>query len=285
MPKKPLLKAFSFIELSISVVVIGLLVAAIMQGGKAVGEAKRSTAAKLTLTSPVAEIDNLVLWLETTSDKSFDSADARNGRAVNIWHDINPTAGATRADATQSGTNRPTYYIDSVTSLPLVKFDGTDDYMNLPDKTIPYGNSNYTVFLVSKTNALSAGAVLCAYSSTNNYSNCFRYAATAIFYNYWYNNDLSTTVGSVVKDKLQIFSFTYSNTTEIGRNAYINGVSKATAVTTVNRASVTTPHYVSSILEPLNGYIGEIIVFDRTLTLQERKDIEGYLGKKWGIRI
>jgi hypothetical protein len=33
------------------------------------------------------------------------------------------------------------------------------------------------------------------------------------------------------------------------------------------------------------GYIGEIIVFDRSLKKEERQSIEGYLGKKWGINM
>jgi hypothetical protein len=35
----------------------------------------------------------------------------------------------------------------------------------------------------------------------------------------------------------------------------------------------------------LNGYIGEIIVYTRVLTVSERRMAEGYLGKKWGITV
>lgn len=283
-------RAFSFIELSITIVVVGLLISAIAQGGRAIIEARKSSAAKLTLTSPAAEIDNMVLWLETTSDKSFDAAEAKNNKSVSTWHDINPTAGTIKSDATQiSESEQPTYTSDVFTSLPLLKFDGVNDYMDLPDKTIPYGNSSYTVFFVSKTNTLTRGTVLCTYSSTENTSNCFRYTIDSYIINYWWANDLSSYSGSVSTNKLQIFSFVYDNT--VGRKVYIDGISKSDLLATTNRNSATTPNYISnpaglnSNVTTLDGYIGEIIVYDRALTTQERQDIEKYLGKKWGIKI
>ena len=33
------------------------------------------------------------------------------------------------------------------------------------------------------------------------------------------------------------------------------------------------------------GYVGEIIIYSRSLNDDERKDIEKYLGKKWGIAV
>lgn len=34
-----------------------------------------------------------------------------------------------------------------------------------------------------------------------------------------------------------------------------------------------------------NGYIGEIIVFNRVLKTEERKAVEAYLGKKWNVQV
>ncbi len=35
----------------------------------------------------------------------------------------------------------------------------------------------------------------------------------------------------------------------------------------------------------LNGYIAEIIIFDRALKIEERQAVENYLGEKWAVRM
>ena len=37
----------------------------------------------------------------------------------------------------------------------------------------------------------------------------------------------------------------------------------------------------------ISGYtlLGEMIVFNRSLSNEDRKEIEKYLGKKWGIKV
>jgi prepilin-type N-terminal cleavage/methylation domain-containing protein len=86
---------FSLIELSIVILVIGLLVIGITQGKRIISRSRISSAKSLTTSSPVASINNLVLWLETTSDKSFDNADKIDGGSgvngtIATWYNINP---------------------------------------------------------------------------------------------------------------------------------------------------------------------------------------------------
>jgi hypothetical protein len=49
---------------------------------------------------------------------------------------------------------------------------------------------------------------------------------------------------------------------------------------TINRIG-----YVNSTTWPLQGWIGEILLYDRALSATERLKIERYLGKKWGITV
>ena len=69
--KKDNNKAFSLIELAVVILIIGILVAAVTQGGKLVSRAKVTSAKTMTQSSPVSGIDNLSLWLETVTDQSF----------------------------------------------------------------------------------------------------------------------------------------------------------------------------------------------------------------------
>lgn len=43
--------------------------------------------------------------------------------------------------------------------------------------------------------------------------------------------------------------------------------------------------YYSSTLFQFNGWIGEILLYDRALAASDRNRVEKYLGKKWGIAI
>jgi len=103
-------RAFSLIELSIVVLIIGILISGITAGSRLVRDSKLKSAAQLTKASDVNSISDLVLWLEPTLENSFavgtatsfDDAVNHNLEIVkNIskpddlqqiarWNDINP---------------------------------------------------------------------------------------------------------------------------------------------------------------------------------------------------
>ena len=83
-------KAFSLIELSIVVLVIGILIAGVIQGSGMLVDSRLKSARALTRSSPVNGIKDLALWLETTSAESFLSSEAENGTRLTLWNDINP---------------------------------------------------------------------------------------------------------------------------------------------------------------------------------------------------
>lgn len=66
------------------------------------------------------------------------------------------------------------------------------------------------------------------------------------------------------------------------RVSAINGASSFTSsqATTLQRIG-----FYSSTLWPWNGWIGEILLYDRALSASERSKVEKYLGKKWGITV
>ena len=95
MKKSSNLKAFSLIELSVVILIIGVLVLGVTQGSRMMREAKLTSARSLTTSSPVASIEGLAMWLEATSEKSFKSSEAVNTAigstgTITDWYDINP---------------------------------------------------------------------------------------------------------------------------------------------------------------------------------------------------
>ena len=60
--------AFSLIELSIVILIIGILIAGVTQGSRLVRESRVKTAQTLTQSSDVSSIKDLVLWLDATKE-------------------------------------------------------------------------------------------------------------------------------------------------------------------------------------------------------------------------
>ena len=60
--------AFSLIELSIVILIIGIIIAGITQGSRLVTKMRVASARALTQSSPVTSIKGLMMWLETTMD-------------------------------------------------------------------------------------------------------------------------------------------------------------------------------------------------------------------------
>ena len=111
----------------------------------------------MTEKSPVPNIENLQAWFETSTKKVFTSngsiiENADRDLVIEKWQNINPQiASNLKSNATQTtSANQPTVKIDKQnTGLPLVRF-GSNKFLNLNNGTVPYGNSPYTIFIVSK---------------------------------------------------------------------------------------------------------------------------------------
>jgi len=73
-------------------------------------------------------------------------------------------------------------------------------------------------------------------------------------------------------------SVIFVNGTQQDSDAAVNTLDNGNTATAIGTYRTTAGNY-------LNGYIGEIIVYTRVLTVSERKRVEGYLGKKWGIAV
>lgn len=148
-------RAFSLIELSIVILIIGVLIAAVGQGIDLLQDARLSAARMLTQSSRVNSLKGLILWLEPTSEASFSSAEAVDAATISSWNDINPQE-TKKNNATQTGASslRPTYVEKGINNLPVLRFDGSTDYLNFDGASLI--NSNYTIFVVEKKEDVAA---------------------------------------------------------------------------------------------------------------------------------
>ena len=296
--------AFSLIELSIVILIIGILIAGVTQSSRLVAKSRFSNARSLTQSSPVSSIKNLSLWIETTSDDSFLDAEVEADAAVSAWYDINPQTSLKSSLTQATAADKPLYTTNSagnVSSLPTMKFSATDFMTSTNFGNILDGSS---VFIVMKTpSVITAGTPIFdkrnpggANSTTNIAVNL---GSTTTGWQYCDGTNICHAPASgaaITANTNYVVSITYtfasaSSTTKFYKNgtiinAAVTEASLAPAAATgslmIGKADKATATFLGT-----DGpdYIGELIIFDRALKDEERKSIESYLGKKWGILV
>lgn len=296
-------KAFSLIELSIVIIIIGILIAGVVRGSAIILKAKLNTAKSLTQSSPVAATAGLRLWLETTLDESISALQAVDETNVTVWYDINPQV-SNKLFARNDNSIIQYRFDTGINSLPSLYFPGgtgaaSTSFFTLSTSSastnptaIATGNNAFTVFLVAKADAVGTGVVNNAfYNGTagdggdgwgylNSESNkALSFGATTAV-------DMS---GGVAFSRGEVISIV---STGSAVTLYTDGVKDATIdASAVTIGSATDGFYIGSFdatgsdTDNWVGYISEIIIFDKKLSDANRKDIEIYLGTKYNIAI
>jgi hypothetical protein len=149
-------------------------------------------------------------------------------------------------------------------------------YFDLPNGTVPFGNSNYTMIVKHNTiNATRAGFIGSGTYGTQNATNSLE--RNSIYINYWWSNDMSG--GTYAQGS--IISATYDNT--IGRTLYVNGASVATNANK-NRNSTNIQNTIGTDLRGnqgqsggnryLNGELYYVFLFGSALSDTDRTLVE-----------
>lgn len=285
--KKYTSKAFSLIEISIVILIIGILIAGAVQGSILVKASKLKMARSLTSNSPVSSINNLVLWLETTSEQSF-SSDVEDGNGITTWYDINPQS-TDKNNAIQNTAGKNPFYKSSLyNGLPGLLFDGVDDWLSVANNdNLNPGGGGFTLFIVSRVLNNASGFFYLTKGSGN--SSTAGYA----FYNFNLRIVTDTSVlgqssgviSGLPSTMPEIYALTlsgsqarfYKNNSEVTpAAAYTGSVTSSSSLTIGSRNGGT----LNSNIE-----VYEIIIFNRLLKSTEFVDINKYLSQKWKITI
>lgn len=284
--------AFSLIELSIVILIIGLLIAGAIQGSKMYNKFKLQTARSVTLSSPVAGIKDLMLWYETSLESSFKTTEAVDGTTISAWYDNNPQK-IEKNNATQAtSSQRPTFYENVLNGIPVVRFDGSNDGMSFDGTFL--ANTNYTIFVVEQRRGIGpSGGTTFFIGGTNvsEYTNLrvgYNTTSTMVFSHGSYN--LNYTVPSYSAPIPRIHTLWFSQT--YGKKYWENGGNNPDATDTRTQAKHVLDSYTGATIGKLynccqyyNGDIAEIISYVRDLTTEERQSVESYLSKKYAIDI
>jgi len=227
-----------------------------------------------------SQLSDLVLWLDAddTDTITLDGSDN-----VEQWDD---KSGLNKHATQTTSESRPTYAISGMNGKGAISFDG-NNFLNCHGSLFP-ATGNFDFFIVSFLAGVPNGEHHVLLQQGTSASDCF-----LVYSNTTYgdaNNQFRIYLVSqlLIGDDLR-------NTTHIlriGRNGNIFAYSKDAATAVNGTSSASIPQQSSRIGVRLDdtttmmhykGNISECILYSRTLTTQEREQIEGYLSHKWGL--
>ena len=289
-------KAFSLIELSIVILIIGILVAGVTQSSRIINQVRLQGARAITQNSPINSIKDLAIWLETTMEGSFIIDEAQEGSTISEWRDNNPLTTQKNKFIQPNASIRPIYKASAINNLPGIMFEDSQSYfigrvLYFPNAIAGdfVATSNMTLFLVITLDSFQPNG-----SSLINWFIAPNIRILTHFV--WPDNNIYFDFGYCCDSTSRIF-------TGINPNDYIknpkivtyfkNGNSlgfRSNGVQLVNSNSATSriPAGLSSsfiIGEGVRGKLAELIMYNRSLNAEETKDIEQYLSKKWSIKL
>ncbi len=283
-------KAFTLTELSIVVLIIGVLITGITQGSSMIKTSRLANARSITSRSPALEINGLIAWYEPTLKSSFKDSESIEGSQTTEWRDNSPgSIILAKNKLTRSAGSAVIYEESGINNLPTLLFSGASSANVTLTNFYQGSSSQNTIFIVFRPLfATSSTARILLDSSNINPNSSIGIKTTAVTLKAGTSVDTATATNSA--------SFVNGNDYVVA--AYFNGSSSQVFV---NNAATSAGNGMinpnSSQLGGLtigtdksgswgfNGYISEIIIYNRPLKLQERKDIMSYLSKKYKISV
>ena len=250
---------------------------------KLIASARLTSARSLTARSPVPKIEGLVAWYETSRRESFKPSEAVDDVQISAWYDVSPNSITKQKNTlTRTASSAVIYQASGINKLPSVYFNGTDKIF--VSNFYQGKTTQNTIFFVANPYVLggNTGTVIDSGSATT--------TAIALvpggMHSYWgltgdaSTSDCCTTLSSY------IVAF-YANGSS--SKSYVNTATAMTGGATINPGAniltgVTIGADYNSGYE-FTGLVSEVIIYNRPLQTQERKDVMNYLGQKYGITI
>lgn len=204
---------------------------------------------------------------------------------VSVWIDLS----GNDSDATQlTISNRPVYAEGVINGHPALNFTRNNSNHFQYDGSFLVG-TDYTVFIVEQRTSDDINNYLIGGDTSSVVNSLLHlgYREDNIITHAQFFNDYNVPVNNFSSPIPRIHAFTYSSVT--GKNYYQNGVLQGSKtdsdgllglVAYVNARIgrlLTTEHY--------QGAMGEIIMYDRAITSEEREEVEEYLSTKWNINL
>ena len=240
------------------------------------------------------------MWLDATAQNSFKSdnltntsflTDISDKQTIGWWQDVNlQKVYPARLNFTASNlANRPKYYVSAINHLPALYFDG-NDFLRIENlSTSNIASENEITIFVEQNVKSSNLATFTINSSTQNAAN----SGERIMLNAYYNNNFYFDFGNY--NSLDRVTKNYTSQSYLAKpqliSAIKNGNNSSFYINSKLEETQNTTSSLNTSLEryleigtSFDGYIGEILIFNRALKVRERMLVEQYLMKKWRIK-
>lgn len=226
--------------------------------------------AAASIISP-ADLANLALWLKADAGafQSAGGAAAGNGDVVGEWQDQSGN-GAHVVQATAA--NKPLLVTNVQNGLPVVRFDGADDFFSLAAALSGNAHSIFVAFKSADAQAL--GMFL------NDSANA------TIYFGVGDPTTLYLITGAVPLAERTFSGATSWHIFEARRDdptlqVFVDGTA-GTAVSHTGAFSANRIGHYSTATYRLQGDLGELLIYTRDLPSAERAQVRAYLRARWG---
>lgn len=223
----------------------------------------------------------LQLWLDAAADQNF--------TVVNVGGTDKCTVAKERSqylrEFVQSTPDyAPAYVAGAINSLPALRFNGVDQFMNFSDPTMSWlNNTSFTIFYVATKTTKTNTSMVFGGSSTGIRSNfALGYIAPNTYRVVYGQDDQNAVVPTVAPGDPELYVITYDitdNSREIRRNGLTVGIGASNGPLT-NMTDQTLGKYLSTYGQ---FDLGEIVIYNRALESYERTQVERDLASKWTI--
>jgi len=221
-----------------------------------------------------SQISGLRLWLKA------DALVLNDGDAVGTWVDQSGNAN----DATQAtAANKPTYKAGIVNGKPVVRFDGSNDYLALPNfvSTFIAGEIFIVVKIDNDPPTLDSQTGLWTFGSDIQNTH-YPYTDGIIYDQFGTATRKATSDPAIALTSFRIYNVASQSGEWTSR---INGVQHYTTAT--NTASFTTAPILGAGVGGsnyfLDGDVAEVILYSSVLSSGNRGLVEGYLNSKYAL--
>jgi prepilin-type N-terminal cleavage/methylation domain-containing protein len=283
--KKHLPRAFSLIEISVVIVIIGILIAGISSGIDLFYDFKLTTARSLTKSAPVPRIEGLFTWIETTSPESFTTS-PKDGSLIDLIKDL--SFKMDKANFVQTGVDglKPVYKQGNLNNLPALYFDGSNDFL-ISEKSYTssiFSSSQITIFAV--INYLGNSLSVFLKHEAAPYRTGLEINNGKIRFDFPQDNYTKIVGINSIHNKNLIIT---AIADKVNQKIYINSTLEAsnTNTTAISSSTPSQIYLGKNIFDqfPTQFNFGELIIYDRALSARELDSVTKYLSKKWGIKI